>query len=217
MNDSSGQFLSVEEKKLLLQIARETLRTHVTRGQRHDLASYPLTTSLKEKCGAFVTLRRGSQLRGCIGYTKGVTPLAETVRDNAINAAARDPRFKPVTAEELDDLTIEISALCPGDEPGSPFILVNDISNILLGRDGLYLESKNPYGAGLLLPQVPVEQGWDLSQFLSGLCYKAGLPDRAWERPGAKLYRFSAQVFSEKEELRGLPPETETGRVTQTA
>ncbi len=198
MPKDPAAYLSEDEGRLLLRIARESLEAYVRESERKtDLAGYPLTEALKEKHGAFVTLRRGSQLRGCIGYVRGVESLAEAVRDNAINAAARDPRFNPITPEELPEITAEVSALCPGEEAGSPFITVHGIEEIQVGRDGLYLEQAGARGGGLLLPQVPVELGWDRTQFLDGLCRKAGAPDRAWEEPGARLYRFSAQVFSE--------------------
>lgn len=199
MNNSENRYLSPEEESLLLKIARDSLETYVRRHEHIDLAMYPLTPALKEKHGAFVTLRRQDQLRGCIGYTQSIESLAEAVRDNAVNAASRDPRFPPVAPDELQDIHIEISALCPGEKQGSPFIRVHDISEIVLGRDGLYLEHSGPRGGGLLLPQVPIEQGWNLDQFLEGLCRKAGAPDDTWKRPDSRLYRFSAQVFEEAE------------------
>ncbi len=199
MSDCCERYLNDAEEALLLRIARDSLETFILKGEHLDLAAYPLTDALREKHGAFVTLRRSGALRGCIGYTKNIEALAEAVRDNAINAAARDPRFPPVTVEELPELDIEVSALCPGDTPDSPFLEVRAISEIVIGRDGLYLEQAGPRGGGLLLPQVPVEQGWDLPAFLAALCRKAGAPERAWELPGARLYRFSAQVFSERE------------------
>ncbi|HNR31559.1 MAG TPA: AmmeMemoRadiSam system protein A, partial [Candidatus Hydrogenedentes bacterium] len=176
---------------------RESLDAYVRRGEYVSIEDYPLTPRLRERHGAFVTLRRSHDLRGCIGYTQGIEPLAATVRDNTVNAAARDPRFPPVTPEELPEIVIEVSALCPGEEPGSPFIPVRDVREIVVGRDGLYLEHAGPRGGGLLLPQVPVEQGWGLEEYLDGICRKAGAPPRAWETPGARLYRFSAHVFGE--------------------
>ncbi|MBP8129567.1 MAG: AmmeMemoRadiSam system protein A [Candidatus Hydrogenedentes bacterium] len=198
MNRTEGPFLSAEEEKLLLRIARDSLETYVRRGDCLDVDAYPLTPRLSERHGAFVTLRRGHELRGCIGYTQGIEPLATTVRDNTINAAARDPRFPPVAQNELPEITIEISALCPGDRPDSPFIEVGNVNEIVLGRDGLYLEHRGPRGGGLLLPQVPIEQDWTLEEYLEGICRKAGAPPRAWELPDVKLYRFSAHIFGEK-------------------
>lgn len=190
-------FLDEAEQRLLLRIARDSLRAYVLTGERIALEPYPLTPALQARHGAFVTLRHGGMLRGCIGYTRGMESLAETVRDNAINAATRDPRFPPVTPAELDEVKIEISALCPGETPDSPFIAVHDVSEIEIGRDGLYLENAGPHGGGLLLPQVPVEQGWSLNEYLAGICRKAGVTDGAWQLPDAKLYRFAAQVFGE--------------------
>ncbi len=191
-----SDYLSEAETRTLLRIARDSLEGYVREGRRVDVEDYPLTAPLREPHGAFVTLRSHGALRGCIGYTKSLESLALAVRDNAINAATRDPRFEPVKVEELPGVSIEISALCPGEEPGSPFIQVNHVSEIVIGRDGLYLDCATGRG-GLLLPQVPVEQQWDLDQYLEGICRKAGVPEGAWRDPGNRLYRFSAQVFSE--------------------
>jgi AmmeMemoRadiSam system protein A len=196
MGDNGSDFLSAEEGKVLLRIARDSLDAYL-HGRAIDLERYPLTPALHAKHGAFVTLRVGEELRGCIGHIRDLRPLAETVRDNAINAATRDPRFPPLVAGELPGLRIEVSALYPGEHPDSPFTLVRDIQEIEVGRDGLYLDHTGPRGGGLLLPRVAVEQGWDREQFLEGLCHKAGAPPRAWEQPNVRLYRFAAQVFRE--------------------
>jgi len=197
MPDESERYLSAEEESTLLQIARDSLVAWVVEQRRlDDLSGYALTGRLTEKHGAFVTLRNRGELRGCIGYTANREPLAEAVRDNAINAATRDFRFSSVTPAEVEDITIEISALAPGDTPETPFRRVNDVSDIQIGRDGLYIE-RPPAPGGLLLPQVAVEQGWDVPQFLSAVCRKAGYPDQSWESPDTRLHRFSAQVFHE--------------------
>ena len=198
MMDTSENYLTREEEKTLLKIARAVLEAHLKEKRRVDANSFGPTSALLEKHGAFVTLRRHGELRGCIGYTANETPLVQAVEENAINAATRDYRFPTVTAEELDDITIEISALTPGDSPDTPFKKVNDVSEIVIGRDGLYIE-RPPMRGGILLPQVAVEQGWDVPRFLSAVCRKAGYPDGAWEQPGYDLYRFSAQVFSEED------------------
>lgn len=199
MRENPARFLSPNEELLLLRIARDSLTSYVEKQTRIALEGYALTPELEARHGAFVTLRRGGELRGCIGHTRSLEPLAEAVRDNAINAAVRDPRFPPVRPEELSAIQIEVSALCPGAEPDSPFIPANDISEIVLGRDGLYLDGTGSLGGGLLLPQVPVERGWSLQEFLDAVCAKAGAPSGAWQEPGATLYRFSAQVFGEGE------------------
>jgi AmmeMemoRadiSam system protein A len=198
MNGHSEHYLTGDEEKTLLRIARASLEAYVRENRDIDLDEFPLTAALLERHGAFVTLRNHGGLRGCIGYTTNSTPLAEAVSENAVNAAARDPRFTPITPEELPDITIEISALTPGETPETPFKRVSEISEIVLGRDGLYIE-RPPRRGGLLLPQVPIEQGWDLGQFLTGLCRKAGYPDGAWKDKGTLLYRFSAQVFTDKQ------------------
>ncbi|MCC6797796.1 MAG: AmmeMemoRadiSam system protein A [Candidatus Hydrogenedentes bacterium] len=191
-------FLSRDEECLLLRIARDALTDWVSRQNRIDLLSYALTPALQEPHGAFVTLRKGRELRGCIGYTQNRETLARVVMENAINASSKDPRFDPVQSDELPSISIEISALTPGDSPETPFKLVRGLDEIIIGRDGLYIEMP-PYRGGLLLPQVAAERGWSVDQFLRAVCQKAGYPDRAWEFPDARLYRFSAQVFGEEQ------------------
>jgi uncharacterized protein len=198
MMDTSENYLSPEEETMLLRIARAVLDAHLRSGRKIDMEKFVPTPTLLERHGAFVTLRRRGELRGCIGYTANEYPLVQAVQENAINAATRDYRFASVAAEELDGITIEISALTPGDSPESPFKKVKSPNEIVIGRDGLYIE-RPPARGGILLPQVAVEQDWDVSQFLSAVCRKAGYPDHAWERPGYDLYRFSAQVFSEED------------------
>lgn len=194
---NTEDYLTKEEERLLLRVARDAVVAAVQDKRRLDVASYSLTPTLLEKHGAFVTLRNQGELRGCIGYTASRVSLAEAVRDNAINAATQDFRFSPVTADELDSLSVEVSALTPGDTPGTPFKSVKDVSEIEIGRDGLYIEIP-PNRGGLLLPQVPVEHGWDIDTFLAATCRKAGYPEDAWRDPRAQLYRFSAQVFSDE-------------------
>jgi AmmeMemoRadiSam system protein A len=205
MPSDAEHYLTPDEEELLLKIARDALTARLHEGRSLDLSAYVLTPTLKEKHGAFVTLRHGEELRGCIGYTASLAPLAETVRDNAVNAATRDPRFRPVAPEEVDALTIEISALTPGDLEGTPFKAVSRPSEIVIGRDGLYIE-RPPDRGGLLLPQVAVEQHWDVEAFLKGVCMKAGYPPGVWKLPEFRLYRFSAQVFSEKPSAPPAPP-----------
>jgi AmmeMemoRadiSam system protein A len=191
--------LSDADGRLLLAVARDSVEAQVLRGERLETGKYPASARLLEPHGAFVTLRRGRELRGCIGQTRAVQSLIDTVRDNAVFAATRDPRFPAVRADELPGLRIEVSALCAGDEAGSPFRRVRSLSEIVLGKDGLcLLPAGRSSGGGLLLPQVPEEQGWDLEQFLLGLCRKAGAPEGAWKSPDYELYRFRAQVFEEE-------------------
>ena len=141
--------------------------------------------------GAFVSLHIRGDLRGCIGYPWGDRPLREVVAQCAVQAATQDPRFPPLSAEELSEIDIEISVL-GGIE------VVSDISEIHLGRHGLIAEQG--HRRGLLLPQVATEHRWDLDTFLSHTCQKAGLSPDAWRR-GARLFRFEAEVFGEPSRL----------------
>ena len=137
--------------------------------------------------GAFVTIRKKGQLRGCIGYPEPERRLLDVVEHCAVSAAISDPRFPPLSAAEWDDVDLELSVLGP-IEP------VDHISEVVVGRDGLIVE----FGRrrGLLLPQVAVEWKWDAAEFASQTCIKAGLPPDAWQK-GARLFKFEAEVFSE--------------------
>ena len=199
MNQPASPDLAARERVLLLHIARQSLTHYAGTGRMLALDTFDLSPALRVPRGAFVTLHREGQLRGCIGYIRAEGMLAETVRDNAVNAGYRDPRFPKVTAAEIPGLDIEISALRAGETPGSPFITVADLSEVEIGRDGLYLEHVGGFASGLLLPQVPLEYGWDLDAYLDALCRKAGVPRGSWSRPDFRLSRFSAEVFSEKD------------------
>ncbi len=183
--------LSDRDKRTLLRIARATVKATVRGASPPTLV--PESEALQAPCGAFVTLRNGDHLRGCIGTFVARGPLHETVREMAA-AALRDPRFliNPVTAPEVEQLTIEISALSPLEKVDDP------LRNIELGRHGIRIDG--PYGSGCFLPQVATETGWSLEEFLSQCCAgKAGLQPDAWMSPGVTVYRFEAEVFSEED------------------
>jgi AmmeMemoRadiSam system protein A len=158
----------------------------------HRLLGRPLpsrsgeTPKLAEKRGAFVTLKIRGQLRGCIGHTQPIKPLSQTVIDMAQAAAFQDPRFAPLSSKELPELEIEISAL-------TPFRQIRDINEIVVGRHGLFIE--RGFNAGLLLPQVATEYGWDKVTFLEHTCLKAGLPKDAWKDGRTNIFIFSAEIF----------------------
>jgi AmmeMemoRadiSam system protein A len=181
----TSPFLSEDQKNDLLGLARETLTAKLTTGA----AVRPETNDpvLLAKRGAFVTLKVGGNLRGCVGYPLPVKPLAETVVEMVVAAATRDWRFTPLDERELDDLEIEISVLTL-PRP------IQDVKDIVVGRHGIIV-SKG-HNKGLLLPQVPLEQHWDLETYLRHGCLKAGLAENEWKR-GAKIEVFEAQVFSE--------------------
>ena len=191
------KLLNSSERETLLRLARHTIETYLSSEEVVDPAEgdYELTPVLKRELGTFVTLRKQGALRGCIGIIQERTPLCRAVVEYAIHAATQDPRFRPMTLEEVKDVEIEISVMNPTADPLSPFQKVKDVSEIVVGRDGLFL--KKGATQGILLPQVPVEQGWDRDTFLEGICRKAGLPNGSWREPEAELYRFSAQVFGE--------------------
>lgn len=180
--------LNDEEKKYLLQLARRTIQTFLNENVKSK-ADY-FSDTLRTETGVFVTLHLNKNLRGCIGYVQGYKPLQDAVIDMAISAAYNDPRFRPLTKKEVDLIEIEISVL-------SPLLKVQDISEIIVGRDGLLIR-QIPY-EGLLLPQVATEHAWDLQTFLEQTCYKAGLHPQAWKDEDSEIYRFSAIIFSEKD------------------
>lgn len=178
--------LSDDEKRELLRIARATLREFLSSGRIPP--GKPHKESLLQPAGAFVTLHRGEELRGCIGTTHESTPLYKTIQEMAVAAATRDPRFSPVAHDELGELTIELSVL--GHQQA-----VTGVAEIQVGTHGLTIEADGK--RGLLLPQVASEHGWDAATFVSHVCAKAGLPADAWQWPGARLETFTAQVFDE--------------------
>jgi AmmeMemoRadiSam system protein A len=176
---------TARERDALLRAARESIAEHL-RGRRPRLPAP--TGLLAEKRGAFVTLHaRDGELRGCVGLMRSDRPLLETVARMAVAAATEDGRFAPVTEAELPALTIEISALGPL-EPIRP-------EEVEVGRHGLLISHGGR--RGVLLPQVPVEHGWDRETFLAHTCWKAGLPEDAWRNPGVELLAFTAFVFGE--------------------
>ncbi len=180
-----SDLLTPDDEMTCLRLARQALEHYFKTGGR--LRSPVKAGPLKEKRGAFVTLTVDGDLRGCIGYPLPVKPLDETIIEMAVAASSRDTRFDPLTPGELGRLRIDISVL------GLPEP-VRDPKDVEVGRHGIIV-SKG-YEKGLLLPQVPVEHGWDRETFLRHGCLKAGLGPDEWKQ-GAKIEVFTAQVFSE--------------------
>ena len=180
--------LDKRQKKLLLGIARETIENTVTGAPpfEYDIGDPVLNT----ECGAFVTIHYLGSLRGCIGNITATTPLWMTVMNMAVEASTRDPRFPPLTARELGDIDIEISAL-------SPLWKIKDISEIEIGRHGILI--KRGYNQGLLLPQVASENNFDRISFLEHTCLKAGLAGNCYRDEKCEILIFSATVFGEDE------------------
>jgi AmmeMemoRadiSam system protein A len=175
------------QQRALVEIARTAVTEAVTGNAQRD--DRPDPGPLPDATGAFVTLKRGGELRGCIGTLECRRPLIEEIARVAVSAAREDPRFDPVRPTELDGLDVEVSVLGPL-EPIDP----QDPSSIEIGRHGLVVE--HGHRRGLLLPQVATEWGWDRETFLAHTCSKAGLPPDCWRR-GAKVYRFAAEVFGD--------------------
>jgi AmmeMemoRadiSam system protein A len=178
--------LNPQQRSRLLQIARSSIAS-VLKGARPELNGDEIDAELRRPSGAFVTLQKRGELRGCIGSIEPVYPLYQAVSTSAVNAAFRDPRFNPLQESELPNIHIEISVMSP-IVPAAP-------DDIEVGRDGIIIR-RGRY-AGLLLPQVATEYGWDRETFLSQTCVKAGLPPDAWHSLDTKIEKFSAEVFSE--------------------
>jgi len=188
-NGSSNRSeLTPEDKVFLLKLARSAIISNFDDSVKPPQA--PQSPILQEKRGAFVTLKKNGRLRGCIGYIEAVKPLRETIFEMARAAAFKDYRFDPLKEEEIEDLSIEISVLSPVRE-------VDDPSQVSVGEHGLIIT--RGANRGLLLPQVPIEWGWQREEFLAQTCVKAGLPGDSWKMPGTRLEAFTADVFSETE------------------
>jgi AmmeMemoRadiSam system protein A len=181
--------LTSEEKGILLKAARKSIESAFidVKPDEIDLRKYP---ALAANSGAFVTITKHGELRGCIGFVKAEDGLYTAACRAAIAAAMEDRRFYPLVFRELAEIEIEISVLFG-------FEKMNSYDDIVLGVHGLLLTEEER--RGLLLPQVPKEHGWNLKDYLSGICQKAGLPSSYWEHRILNIELFQAEVFSEKE------------------
>jgi len=180
--------LTPAHRTTLLALARQSISS-VLDGRAPEWSAGDLDEVLRQPAGVFVTLRtKEGDLRGCIGSIRASEMLYKAVVTSAISAAFRDPRFEPLRPGELEQLDLEISVMGP-IEP------VTDFEAIEVGRDGLIV-SRGRY-AGLLLPQVATEYGWDRETFLDQTCLKAGLPRGAWRAADCLVEKFSAIVFGE--------------------
>jgi uncharacterized protein (TIGR00296 family) len=190
--------LSDEEGRFLVKLARKAVEEYLKTGKQIKI---PEETPKKflQPCGVFVTInsvRNGEkELRGCIGYPYPTTPLIQAVIESAISSATQDPRFYPLSLNELDRVVFEVSILTP-----PKLIEVTKTSEypskIKVGEDGLIVE--RGMFKGLLLPQVPVEWGWDEEEFLCQCCIKADLPPDSWLLKDTKIYKFQAIIFEEE-------------------
>ncbi|MEM3020715.1 MAG: TIGR00296 family protein [Candidatus Caldarchaeum sp.] len=186
--------MDLEEGALLVSVARRAVEHYFATEKLYR----PGGRGSSEKRGVFVSIytHPAKDLRGCIGFVKPDMPLDEATARAALAAAFDDPRFPPITPEELPRVVFEVSVLTPPvpvDTESRQELPVK----IEVGKDGLILET--PYGSGLLLPQVPVEYGWNAEEYLSHLCVKAGLNPTYWVYGKMRLSKFRAEVFSEVE------------------
>jgi AmmeMemoRadiSam system protein A len=176
--------LDEEDKAELLNLARSTLESYLDCGV---MPEYQTTRAgLLERKGAFVSLHRNQELRGCIGQLSPDQELYKVVQHCVLSAAMEDSRFSPVQKKELADLDIEISVL-------TPLRRIRDVEEIEVGKHGLYIAQGHL--RGLLLPQVATQHKWDRKTFLEQTCRKAGLPVSAWRDPKTSIHMFEAQVF----------------------
>jgi len=183
--------LTEKEGELALSLARRALNEAIALEPEEPITLPPV---FSEQRGVFVTLKRNNELRGCIGFPYPVYPLEKAIRSAAVAAAIEDPRFPPVTVDELADLTIEVTVLT------SPLRLSCDAcereKEIEVGKHGIIITG---FGCqGLLLPQVATEYGWDSTTFLDHTCIKAGLPPRYWQREETEVMVFEGQIFTEQ-------------------
>jgi len=188
---SGTMVLSDSDKKELLQIDRNTIKTYLKDSQTESIDSEYLSNNLLSKAGAFVTLKKAGELRGCIGHFEADKPLYKIVQQMAIAAATQDYRFDAVTLSELKLIDIEISVLTPMQK-------ISNVNKIRLGIDGIYIKKGNR--SGTFLPQVASETRWNLEEFL-GHCArdKAGIGWDGWKDKDAEIYVYQAFVFGEKE------------------
>ncbi|MCX5732299.1 MAG: AmmeMemoRadiSam system protein A [Deltaproteobacteria bacterium] len=177
--------LSPLERAALLGVARAAIRHRLGLG---PAPAVPESGALGDRRGAFVTLHRGGELRGCIGRFDPESSLARTVAEMAVAAAFEDPRFPPLRPEEADDLDLHISALGPRRPLPDP-------AQLRVGQHGLAVQQG--WHRGVLLPVVAVERGWDAPTFLKHACLKAGLRPDAWQDPATTIEVFDAEEFGE--------------------
>jgi hypothetical protein len=185
--------LTVKQAEKLFKVARDSISDYFE-GKEYEVPA-EIKKEFNEERGVFVSLYVGEDLNGCIGFPEPIMPLAESITSAARGAAFEDPRFPPLKKEQMKELRIEISILTkpevievkkPSEYP----------SKVRVGRDGLMV--KDEFGAGLLLPQVAVEWGWDSKEFLDNTCRKAGLEPNCWNNMKKNVYKFQAQIFTEE-------------------
>lgn len=176
--------LTDNEKQILLTTARESIASNL----ENRTPNYPkVERSLLEELGSFVTLHIQGKLRGCIGHMLPVRALIEDIKILSGESAFHDPRFPSLSLKELEQIDIEISVLSP--------LEISSPEKVVVGKHGIIM--KNGYNSGVLLPQVPTEQGWNREEFLSNTCRKAGMQNDCWKDPNTQIETFTAVIFGE--------------------
>ena len=187
--------ITLEDGTILVKTARNVVTKYLKDGEKITLEK-TIQDKFSFNSGVFVTLNNPIGLRGCIGYPLPDKKLFNALEDASIAAAVEDPRFPPVKSEELDSITFEVTVLTPPQT-----IKVDNPQEypgkIKVGQDGLIV--RYGYNSGLLLPQVPIEWGWNAKEFLEHTCEKAGLPQDYWEKPEIEVQKFQGIVFKEKD------------------
>lgn len=183
--------LSEKEKREILKLAKLAIQSIFKKELIAELTKQKrVVKNLGLRNGVFVTITKRGELRGCIGYILPVREFEELVVDAAVSAAMRDPRFDPLTEDEVGEIEIEVSVL---SEPKR----IENVSEVEVGKHGLIVR-RGPF-QGLLLPQVATEYNWDKLTFIRQTCIKAGLSPDEWKKEGTEIYTFTAEVFSENE------------------
>lgn len=185
--------LSDHDGEILVRIARDVVTEYLKTGKKNALQE-DFKSRFSYNSGVFVTLNKANDLRGCIGFPTPEKNLYQSLVDAAIASATADPRFPPIKYEELKDISFEVTVLTPPAEVKVENTL-DYPSKIKVGRDGLIV--KWEFGSGLLLPQVPIEWGWNEEEFLNHTCEKAGAPQDCWKRKETKILRFEGIIFKE--------------------
>jgi uncharacterized protein len=184
--------LTIDEGRMALHLARGAIEYAISKKPK---PAFSLTPVFTDKRGVFVTLTRGGELRGCIGFPYPVMALGDAIEDAAVAAATGDPRFPPVRKDELSSIRLEVTILTvPATLDGDPSERPKKIE---IGKHGLIVRGRGT--SGLLLPQVATEYCWDSTTFLDHTCMKAGLPEQCWKNPHVEVLTFEGQIFTERE------------------
>lgn len=187
--------LTINQAKKLIKLVRDSISNYFQ--QKEPPVTEGLKKEFSQKQGVFVTLYVNEELNGCIGFPDPILPLYQAVIRGALGAAFEDPRFPPLQQPQMKDMRVEISVLTVPEAIELEKSPSEYFEKIRIGRDGLMV--KDEFGSGLLLPQVAVEWGWDVKEFLNQTCRKAGLDPNCWDNMKRNVFRFQAQIFTEKD------------------